>query len=113
MTKLDLIDTLLGARDALSDLIIELKPANADERAQFDALVQRRDRLVGTMNTLIEASFNQAADGLGTAVADVEQQVAQLESLDQSVDHLRTAVQVTDHLIQAVVGVIKLAGTSL
>lgn len=111
MTKLELIDTLLGARDALSDLVIELQPRNADERAQFDALVQRRDRLVGTMNLLLESAFDQAASGLGDAVADIEKQVAALEAIDQSADNLRTAVQATDKLVTSLTALLKLVAT--
>ncbi len=98
--KSEVLDTLFGIRDALSDMIIALSPTNANEAAELAQLVARRDRITGSINFLIAAAFNEAAAGLAAPFADLEAKTAQLKSLNQTLANIATAIQVADQIVQ-------------
>lgn len=107
--KTEVLDTLFGDRDQLSDMIIDLTPGDDPaQKAAFQKLVQRRDRLTGTINDLIACDFNAAAQGLNAKVAELDAQSAELQALDKKVQNISAAIQVTDQIVQLVMDIIKL-----
>jgi len=108
MSKTEILDTLFGARDRLSDMIIDLKPT-ADHKPLLQKLVQRRDLLTGAIGQLIRSAFDEASANLADSLAALEKQTDVLTGLSNTLDQVAVAIQVTDQIVQLVMSVVKLA----
>jgi hypothetical protein len=110
------LDTLFGARDKLTDMIINLSPpqdnpaARANAQAQLESLVTARDRVSAAINQVITTKFNDLATGLAGAIADLKATTKTLTDLSTTLANVNTAIQLVDQIVEAVGKIIKVAG---
>ena len=107
--KMETLDMLLGARDTLTGWIVELSPQDPDQNRELQKLLQRRDRITGLVQSVIEAAFKEATSGLAEAVANLEKATDQLGGLQQTLDNIGRAIAFTDNVIQMATNALKIA----
>jgi len=111
MTKTDTLQYLFGARDAVSNMIINSTPDSDDERKQLRNLMQRRDRLTGAINQVITSEFNEAAKGLDDQVSAFENKTEELNGLGKTINDVEKWIEVVDAIVQLAAKVISVASS--
>ena len=110
------LDTLFGARDKLTDMIVNLAPPlndpteQANAQAQLANLVTARDRVSAAVNQIIATRFNDLVSGLSGAIADLKAKTKALTELSTTLANVNTAIQVVDQIVEAAGRIIKVAG---
>jgi hypothetical protein len=107
--KMETLDMLLGARDTLTGWIVELSSQDPDQNAQLQKLLQRRDRVTGLVQWVVESAFKEAASGLAEAISNLEKATDQLAGLQQTLDNIGRAIAFTDNVVQMATTVIGIA----
>lgn len=105
--KSDLLDTLFGARDQISDVLIETVPTSPDELQMVRQLFMRRDRLSGLINQVLETMF-KPRDIAGELDA-LDQISGKLARVARNISGVRDAIDLTDQAIKVVTSLVALA----
>lgn len=112
--KTDVLDALFDARDKVSDLIVHVTPSadperRAQDKSQLDALLRRRDRISGAINSVIEATFHRAGADLDAAIEDLHRQTAQLNKLAETIAGVVSAIGAIDALLGLIAQIVVMA----
>ena len=109
MMGAELMKNLFDQRDALSDMIIEIKPRNEEERNQLRTLMQRRDGITGAINQIIAQKFNEVAEGLEDKISALKELTDRLNQLGRKIDQVQAAIQIADQTLKLISAILALA----
>lgn len=102
----EILDTLFGDRDVLTDLIIKLSPANTAQQKQLQDLIVRRDRLSMVIQDVINSDIASSTKGITAAVKQLDDASAKLAALGKTFDDIASAIELTDQVVNVVAAVV-------
>lgn len=111
MEKNDLLERLFATRRDLTRLIVDLAPANDDERASLDALVEARDRVNATLRAVTDAEFRAVASPeLLAATTALGAAASELGRLEKAIASVNRAVALADQVADLAIKALALGG---
>ncbi len=108
MNKVDVLDQLFDARDALTDVIIHTSPAPGDQAGAdtLEQLLQSRDRLTHAIAQVIATEIKASGDQVAQAVAKLGDLNKQLQNLAASIDAAKTGIAITAQVLNVLAQVV-------
>lgn len=107
----EILDTLFGDRDVLTDLIIDLAPKTPAEKQLLQGLVARRDRLSMTIQDVINSDITTSTSGLDSAMNQLNDATASLDALKHDFDGVANAISIVDQIVKLVTSLLAPAST--
>jgi ABC-type transporter Mla subunit MlaD len=107
--KSEILQNLVDARSALSDMIINNTPTTDEEKKNFQNLMRRRDTITGEINQIVVNKFNETVGQLPDKVSSLEKFTDQLNDLDKKIDNINNAIQIADQIIGLVTSIVSIA----
>ncbi len=108
MNKVDVLQKLFQARDALTRIIIHTSPAPGDQAGAdtLEQLIQNRDHLTHAIAQTIQAQVQASGDQVAQAVAKMADLNKQLQSLASGIDAAKTGIAITAQVLNVLAQVI-------
>lgn len=108
MNKVDVLQKLFQARDALTKIIIHTMPAPGDQAGAdaLEQLIQNRDHLTHAIAQTIQAEIKASGDQVAQAVAQLADLNKQLQSLAASIDSAKTGIAITAQVLNVLAQVL-------
>ncbi len=107
--NLDFLQSLFGIRESLTDLIIQVAPANDDEQAHLRQLVQARDQVNGSINRLIALNVSDSLAGLESALGQIQSADKRIAVLNRDITGAKAAVAIVAQVVSIAATVIAAA----
>lgn len=107
----EILDTLFGDRDVLTDLIIKLSPTNLAEQKQLENLMMRRDRLSMVIQDVINSDIVMSTPGIDAAVQQLDAASAELGGLAKTFEEVVGAISLADQLVKVATSLVLAAAT--
>jgi hypothetical protein len=108
--NLDVLDALFDIRGTLTNLIVQVSPADDDEAAFLTQLVGLRDRLNAAINGLIALDVSEATAGIEDALAKMRDAERDMASVSKDIAGVKTAISIAGQVLtvaSAIVGAAK------
>jgi predicted phage tail protein len=108
--NLDVLDALFDIRGALTNLIVQVSPADDDEAAFLTQLVGLRDRLNGAINRLIALNVSEATADLEEALAKMRGAEQDMTAVSKDIAGVKNAITIAGQVLNiaaAIVGGVK------
>jgi hypothetical protein len=106
MSKVELLDSLFAARDALTQKIIYTPPPPPGSDGGLTQLVQKREQLSITIQKVIQANLTASMQQVDDAIAQINDYTTKLTDLANELQNVGTAITVAAQIINVVMTIL-------
>ena len=115
MNTVELLDDLYGARDVITQLVIDASPgqgANSPDQSTLQSLLQKRDQITWTIEQIIGADLDATMADYEKACQQIESATAELKTLKTTADGIKTGIDLASQIVTAAGAILATATAS-
>jgi hypothetical protein len=111
VNTVELLDSLYGARDEVTRLIASSSPGqpNAPDLATVQALIQKRDQITWTIETLIAADLDAPMADYEKACQQIDDATSKLKALQSAANDVKTAIGIISQVVSTASSIVATA----